>query len=281
MPRGAIQEEIMECFRVYFNLGWCSADVRAENARRLWLRGGFPLSYLAKNDARSFDWRAAFVDTFLQRDLPQLGIRVAAETLHRFWTMLAHTHGQTWNSSSMAGNFGVADTTVRGWLDHLVSALVVRILRPWHENLAKRQVKSPKVYIADSGMLHALLNIRTHDDLMGSPKVGASWEGYAIGQVARRLSAGPEECFFWATHQNAELDLLIVRGRRRLGFEMKLAEAPTVTKSMRIAMADLKLDRLDVIHAGKETYPMAEGIRAVSLERIGSDLERLPGGPWA
>lgn len=258
--------------------GFSLADVGAVRGRDLWLRGGFPLSFLAKTDAQSFDWRTGFVATFLQRDLSQLGIRLAAESMRRFWTMLAHAHGQIWNSSAIAGNFGVAATTVRAWLDHLVSALVVRILRPWHENLTKRQVKSPKAYISDSGMLHALLNLRTLEDLMSSPKVGSSWEGFAIDQVARRIGASPEECFFWATHHDAELDLLVVRGRERLGFEMKLSEAPAVTRSMRIAMEDLKLDRLDVIHAGDATYPLAPGIRAVSLKRIGSDLTELRGG---
>ncbi len=258
--------------------GFSLADVGAANLRRLWLRGGFPLSYVARNDAASHDWRAGFTETFLQRDLPQLGIRLAAPTMRRFWGMLAHSHGQTWNSSAMAGNFGVADTTVRSWLDHLVGALVVRMLQPWHENLAKRQVKSPKVYLTDTGLLHALLNLRSYEDLMGSPKVGASWEGFAIAQVARRLGASADECFFWATHHNAGLDLFVVRGRRRLGFEMKLSESPTVTRSMMIAMADLKLERLDVIHAGDGTWPLAPGIRAVALNRIGSDLEVLAGG---
>ena len=258
--------------------GFSLADVGAGNAKRLWLRGGFPLSYTAPSDAASHDWRAGFVATFLQRDLPQLGIRLPAETMRRLWTMIAHSHGQVWNSHDMAGNFGVADTTVRAWLDHLVGALVVRILHPWHENLGKRQVKSPKVYVSDTGLLHALLNHRSLDDLMSSPKVGSSWEGFAIGQVARRLRASPEECFFWATHNNAELDLLVVRGRRRLGFEVKLSEAPAVTPSMKIALADLKLDRLDVIHAGEATYPLAPGIRAVAMKRLWSDVEVLPGG---
>lgn len=258
--------------------GFSLADVGAANAKRLWLRGGFPLSYTASSDAASHDWRAGFVATFLQRDLPQLGIRLPAETMRRLWTMIAHGHGQIWNSHAMAGNFGVADSTVRTWLDQLVGALVVRVLLPWHENLGKRQVKSPKVYVSDTGLLHALLNHRTHDDLMSSPKSGASWEGFAISQVARRLRAAPEECFFWATHHDAELDLLVVRGRRRLGFEMKLSEAPSVTPSMRIAMADLKLDRLDVIHAGETTYPLAPGIRAVAMKRLWSDLDVLQGG---
>ena len=258
---------------VYHELGGLSLEeVKPANRDRLWLRGGFPRSYLARSEGASDEWRRAFLKTFLERDLPQLGITVGATTLRRFWTMLAHYHGNIWNSSEFARSFGVPDTTVRRYLDLLTSALVVRQLSPWHENIAKRQVKAPKVYLADSGLLHTLLGIRTRTDLEVHPKVGASWEGFAIDQVIRRLGARPDQCFFWATHGGAELDLLVVSGRRRLGFEAKRTSSPRLTPSMRSALADLRLDRLDVIHAGDETYPLAERVRAVSLSRLLEDL---------
>jgi len=264
---------------VYHEMGGFGLDeVGGRNLNRLWLRGGFPRSYCARSNQESVEWRTGFVRTFLERDLPQLGTTVSADTMRRFWTMLAHYHGQTWNASEFARSFGVADTTVRGYLDRLSGALVVRQLQPWHENIAKRQVKAPKVYVADSGLLHTLLNLRDMNDLTGHPKVGASWEGFMVAQLARRLAADPRECHYWATHSGAELDLLVVRGRRRLGFEVKRTVAPHVTPSMRAALSDLRLERLDVVHAGDETYPLAERIRAVSAHRLEQDVERLGTG---
>lgn len=260
----------------YHELGGFSLDeVGSQNHLRLWLRGGFPRAYLARTHGESADWRNEFIRTFLERDLPQLGINVLATTLRRFWTMLAHYHGQTWNASEFARSFGVADTTVRSYLDLLTSALVVRQLPPWHENISKRQVKAPKVYIADSGILHALLNLTTLEDLNGHPKLGASWEGFVLKEVVRRLGARREECFFWATHGGAELDLMVVRGRQRLGFEFKRTSAPRVTKSMRVALTDLKLGRLDVVHSGEETYELSRRVRAVALSRLLDDLQPL------
>jgi predicted AAA+ superfamily ATPase len=189
--------------------------------------------------------------------------------------MLAHYHGQVWNASELARAFGVTDHTVRRYLDILASTFVVRVLQPWSENIGKRQVKSPKVYLADSGLLHSLLGLETSGDLEGHPKVGASWEGFGLGLVAERLGVEPEECHFWATHAGAELDLLIVRGRTRIGFEFKRTTAPRVTPSMRTALADLGLSRLDVIHAGSDTFPLAPRIRAVAAHRILEDLARL------
>lgn len=250
-------------------------EVGPRAGNRLWLRGGFPRSFLARSAAESDAWRRSFAQSFLERDLPQLGISTPAVTMRRFWTMLAHYHGQTWNASELARAFGVAHTTVRNYLNSLTGALVVRQLLPWHENLSKRQVKAPKVYIEDSGLLHTLLGLSTQTDLERHPKVGASWEGFAISQVIRRLGARDEECYFWATHAGAELDLLVVRGGRRLGFEIKRTAAPRVTPSMRTALTDLKLDRLDVIHAGQHSFPMAERIRAVPLPRIWADLKPL------
>jgi hypothetical protein len=260
----------------YFELGgFTLEEVGADQHRRLWLRGGFPRAYLARTEAHSAEWRREFIRTFLERDLPELGIRVQSATLRRFWTMLAHYHGQVWNASEFGRAFGIADTTARGYLDTLSASLVVRQLPPWHENLSKRQVKAPKIYVADSGVLHALLNLKTRTDLEGHPKVGASWEGFVIDQVIRQLGVGREECFFWATHGGAELDLLVVRGRARIGFEVKRTSAPRVTPSMRSAMTDLRLDRLDVVHAGAHSFPLAERIRAVAVSRLLEDIGPL------
>ena len=249
--------------------GFALDEIGHETPERLWRRGGFPRSYLMRGERQSFEWRREFVRTFLERDLPQLGVNVSARTMRRFWSMLAHYHGQVWNASEFARSFGVADTTVRSYLDHLDSALVVRQLQPWHENISKRQVKSPRVYLRDSGLLHALLNLPSQRDMEGHPKVGASWEGFAIEQVIRLVDAAPEECYFWATHAGAELDLLVLQGGRRLGFEVKLTTAPRLTRSMHIAREDLRLHRLDVVHAGPRSFEMAEGIRALAI----GDLE--------
>ena len=250
-------------------------EVGLEQRDRLWLRGGFPRSFLAESTQASAEWRRELVRTFLERDLPELGVTIPSATLHRFWTMLAHYHGQIWNGSELARAFGVAHSTVRRYLDIFTSALVLRQLQPWFENLKKRQVKSPKVYVADSGILHSLLNLDTRDDLLRHPKVGASWEGFALAEILVRLGARREECFFWATHSGAELDLLVVRGNRRLGFEVKRTSAPSVTRSMHSALSDLELERLDVVHAGEQTYPLAERTRAVALARLEQDLEPL------
>jgi predicted AAA+ superfamily ATPase len=259
---------------VYHELGGFSLDeVGMKNHQRLWLRGGFPRSYLASSDAVSEEWRRGFIRTFLERDLPQMGITIRSTTMHRFWSMLSHYHGQVWNASEFGRSFGVADTTVRNYLDLLASALVVRQILPWHENISKRQVKSPKVYIADSGLLHTLLSIKTRSDLERHPKIGASWEGFVIEQVIRWMGFRKEDCFFWATHAGAELDLLVVRGRDRLGFEVKLTSSPRVTPSMRSALSDLKLQRLYVIHSGEETFQLDRTIQALALSRLLEDLK--------
>jgi len=242
--------------------GWARLD-------RLWLRGGFPRSFTAASDAASAEWRREFVSTFLERDLPQLGAPRPAPTMRRFWTMLAHYHGQTWNASEFARSFGVADTTVRNYLDAMTAAFVVRQLLPWRENIAKRQVKSPKVYLTDSGLLHTLLGLETRDSLEAHPRLGASWEGFALETVIRTSKARPEECFFWATHSGAELDLLLVKGGKRLGYEFKRTAAPTLTPSMRSATKDLGLDTLTVVHAGRDEFPLAPNVRAVPLARLG------------
>jgi uncharacterized protein len=263
--------------RIHFHElgGFALDETGSETLDRLWLRGGFPLSFLADSEVASFEWRRDFIRTFLERDLPQLGIQTPGETLRRFWTMLAHVHGQTWNGAEFSRSFGVSVPTVQRYLDLLSSTFVVHQLRPWFENLGKRQVKSPKVYLSDSGLAHALLGITDREDLESHPRLGASWEGFAIREIVERLGARPEEAFFWSTHGGAELDLLVIRGRRRLGFEIKRTDAPKVTPSMRIALADLKLDRLDVIHAGEFDFPMTEGIRAVPLAKIWELLDPL------
>lgn len=245
--------------------GFTLNDAGNKKSDQLWIRGGFPRSYLARTIKDSDQWRSGFINIFLERDLLQLGINIKTTTLRRFWSMLAHYHAQIWNSSEFARAFGVADTTIRNYLDVLTDALVLFQLQPWHENISKRQVKSPKVYIADSGLLHTLLNLKTRADLEGHPKIGASWEGFCIDQIIRHMKARAEERYFWATHSGAELDLFITSGRKRLGFEIKRTSSPKLTPSMRIALADLKLTKLYVVHAGDESFPLANQIEAMPL----------------
>lgn len=253
----------------FYELPGLSLDeVGGARLGRRWVRGGFPRSYLARTERESVTWRRNFVRTFLERDIPGLGLRIPPQTLHRFWSMLAHYHGQILNTSELARSFGVADTTIRHYLDVLSSTFVVRQLPPWAENISKRQVKAPKVYLADSGLLHTLLDVETPHDLERHPKVGASWEGLLMEAVIQQLGARRDQCYFWATHAGAELDLLVVRGRRRLGFEFKRTAAPQVTPSMRTALRDLKLSRLDVIHAGEHSFRLAPRVRAVAAARL-------------
>ncbi len=250
-------------------------EVGVESWRQLWLRGGFPRSFLAASTSDSAEWRRSFVRTFLERDLPQLGIRIESETLRRFWTMLAHYHGQIWNGAELARAFGVSASTVKRYLDTLTHALVVHQLPPWFENLVKRQVKSSKVYLNDSGLLHTLLNLESELEVTGHPKVGASFEGFAMSEVLRRLGARRYESFFWATQSGAELDLLVVRGLRRRGFEFKHTSTPRLTRSMRVALDDLRLDSLEIIYPGEHTFPLGERARAIPLRRLANDLEPL------
>lgn len=255
--------------------GFALDEVGPAALDRLWLRGGFPRSFLAPGEAESFEWRRSFLQTFLERDLPQLGIRTPAETLRRFWSMVAHYHAQTWNGAEIARAFGVGESSVRRYLDLLTDALVLRQLPPWHANVSKRQVRSPKVYVEDSGLLHALLGVESGNDLAGHPKVGASWEGFLVKEIVERLNARTEECFFWATHAGAELDLLVVSGQRRLGFEVKRTTAPRLTRSMAAVLEELDLERLDVIHAGERTFPLARKVRAVAAGELLKEVEPL------
>ena len=231
-----------------------------------WLRGGFPLSYLSANDSDSQIWRKNFIQTFLERDLPQWGIQIPAATLMRFWTMLAHYHGQTWNASEASRSFGVSDMTVRRYLDILEGVFMIRVLQPWYANIHKRQVKSPKIYFRDSGLLHTLLGIHSELDLYTHPKTGASWEGYAIEETIKAVR--PDEAYFWGTHNGAELDLLLLKDGKRIGVECKRKDAPRLTPSMKIAMEDLQLDRLIVFYPGQRAYSLAEWIDVMPLTRL-------------
>ena len=243
-------------------------EVGPDAMDRLWRRGGFPRAFLARSERDSLDWRREFVRTFLERDVPQLGISIGAATLRRFWQMLAHVHGGVLNSSELARSFGVADTTIRRYLESLEGTFMVRTLRPYHANISKRQVKAPKVYVSDSGLLHTLLDIPTATALESHPIVGASWEGFMLETVVALLGARSDQCYFWATHAGAELDLLLVDGKQRRGFEFKRSTSPTVTPSMRSALHDLKLDRLDVVHAGPVSFKLAPRIHATASFRV-------------
>ncbi len=260
----------------YYNLGGLGLDEIGRPLDRRWLRGGFPEAWLARSNPAAFLWLESFVRTFLERDLPQLGVRVPAPAMRRFWTMLGHWHGQIWQSSGFARSFGVSDTTVRRYLDILTGALVVRQLQPWHANVAKRQVKAPKVYLRDTGILHALLGIGDMRSLNSHPKSGASWEGFMMETVIDMLGLHDDQAYFWATHGGAELDLLITRGAARIGVEIKRTTAPRVTRSTRIALDDLDLSEVIVVHAGRDSYRLAERIRSVAAGRLHTDLGLRP-----
>jgi predicted AAA+ superfamily ATPase len=253
--------------------GFSLEEVGASKLDRLWLRGGFRASFLARTDGDSLAWRRSYARAVVERDLPLLGVTVPAATLARFWQMLAHVHGGILNWSELGRSMGVTDMTVRRYLDLLAQTFQVRVLKPWHENIGKRQVKSPKVYLRDSGILHSLLDIESARALSGHPKAGPSWEGFCIEQLIARLRVDAHQCYFWATQQGAELDLLVVTGARRTGYELKLSSAPTITPSMRIAVQDLGLDELVVVHRGADAFALAPKIRAVPASTL---EKRLP-----
>ena len=252
--------------------GFDGTEVGFDHLDALWLRGGFPESFLSATDDASFHWRQQFIRTFLTRDIPQLGITIPAEQLRRFWLMIAHYHGQTWNASEIAGSLGVNYKTAQHYLDILTGAFMIRALPPWTENLGKRVRKAPKIYLRDSGLFHALQNIRSLPELQVHPKLGASWEGLALEHTLRVLRAEPGEAFYWSTHGGAEVDLMLVRGGRRWGFEFKYGDAPRTTKSMRVALADLKLQRLFVIYPGEKDYALDDDIQVLPL----ASVEQLP-----
>lgn len=253
--------------------GFDLSEVGPEQWARLWLRGGFPRSFLARGDGASLRWRRDFIRTFLERDVPQLGARVAPETLRRFWMMLAHYHGQIWNGAELARALAVSEHRVRDYLDVLAGTYLVRVLSPWFENVGKRQYKAPKVYVRDSGLLHALLGLGTDPALGSHPKLGASWEGYALEQVL--AVAGDDDAYFWGTHAGAELDLLLLRQGKRFGVEFKFSDAPALTKSLRIALGDLKLERTWIVYPGAESYPVHERVEVVPLARAAETFAAL------
>jgi len=246
--------------------GFRLADLGAGAQSRHWLRGGFPLAFTARSDANSIIWRRQFLQTFLERDMPQLGVTIPATALRRFWNMTAHYHGQIWNAAKLARALDINESTVRRYLDLMTGVFMVRQLPPWFENLAKRQVKAPKIYLRDCGLLHALLGIGNQRDLEHHPKVGASWEGYAVEEILKAFR--PDDAFYWATHNGAELDLLLFQSGRRIGIECKRTTAPVLTPSMRIALTDLKLDALHVVYPGTQRYPLADKVTAVPLAQI-------------
>jgi len=252
---GRLETVLLEGFRLS-DLGTAAQD-------RHWLRGGFPLSYTPRSEGDSLAWRRNFLQTFLERDVPQLGISIPSTALRRFWTMVAHNHGQVWNGAELARALAIGESTVRRYLDILAGVFMIRVLQPWHENLGKRQVKAPKIYVRDSGLLHALLGISNRHDLEHHPKVGASWEGYAVEETLKAWQ--PDDAYFWATHNGAELDLLLFKGGRRIGVECKRTSTPGLTPSMRTAMTDLHLDELHVVYPGEIRYPLAERIDAMPL----------------
>ena len=255
---GRIETVQLEGFRL--------ADLGVGTQARHWLRGGFPLAYTARSEADSMAWRRSFLQTFLERDLPQLGVGVAAAALHRFWSMAAHYHGQIWNSAEPARALGVNEATVRRYLDLLTGVFMLRQLPAWFENLGKRQVKAPKIYVRDSGLLHALLGVGTQLELEHHPKLGASWEGYAVEETLKALR--PDEAYYWATHNGAEIDLVLFKGGKRIGVECKRADAPVLTLSMRIALADLKLDKLIVVYPGERRYRLDRKVEVVPLREL-------------
>jgi predicted AAA+ superfamily ATPase len=243
--------------------GFSLAEIGRENIQQHWLRGGFPRAYLAPSDADSQIWRKNFIQTFLERDLPQWGIQIPAPTLARFWSMMAHYHGQIWNAAEASRSFGVSNMTVRRYLDILEGVFMVRVIQPWYANIHKRQIKSPKIYFRDTGLLHTMLGINSELDLYTHPKIGASWEGYAIEEAIKALQ--PDETYFWGTHSGAELDLLMLKNGKRIGVECKRMDAPRLTPSMKIAMEDLQLERLMVLYPGEKAYPLADQVKVIPL----------------
>lgn len=256
--------------------GFDLVETGPDALRTLWSRGGFPRSYLAADDRASFAWRQDFVRTFLERDIPQLGITIPAETLRRFWTMIAHYHGQTWNAAEFGRALGSEEKTARRYLDLLAGAFMVRVLPPWFENLGKRQVKAPKIYVRDPGLLHALHGLGDLNALLGHPKLGASWEGFIFEQLIALL--GTRDIYHWGTHNGAELDFMTMWSGRRYGFEMKYADAPGTTKSMHTALADLGLAHLWVIYPGDKRYDLTDKITVVPAREIPSLVSGLKAG---
>lgn len=237
-----------------------------KDVKKLWLRGGFPVSYLADTIQESYAWRQAYISTFMERDIPSLGFNIPPLQMRRLWMMLAQNHGNLLNMTEIGKSLSISNHTVRNYVEILAGTFMVRLLTPWFENISKRQVKTPKIYIRDSGLLHTLLGIQNEPELQIYPRLGASWEGFALEEIIKKHNAQPEECYFWATQSGAELDLFIIKDGKRLGFEIKYTDTPKITKSMMIAMEDLKLDHLYVIHPHGGSFPLATNITAQGLE---------------
>jgi predicted AAA+ superfamily ATPase len=253
----------------YFQLGgFRLSDIDPGDVKALWQRGGLPRSFLAASDNESLLWRNQYVTTFLERDIPQLGITIPARTLRRFWTMLSHYHGQILNYAELGRSFGVSDMTVRKYCDILEGTFMVRILQPWSVNIGKRLVKRPKLYLRDSGLFHALLSIETPEQLHASPRLGASWEGFALDCVSRTLDKEDGGLYFWHTHAGAELDLFWQAEGRNWGVEFKYEDAPRLTRSMKMAVEDLELERLWVVYPGKAAYRLTEKVQVLPLADI-------------
>ena len=249
------------------------AEVGPPEFRKLWWRGGFPAAFTAESDQVCGQWREDFIRTVLERDLPQLGITIPATTLRRFWMMVAHYHGQKWNSAELARSLGKSEPTTRSYLDILTGMFLVRQLQPWFENVGKRQVKAPKIYVRDSGLLHSLMKLENIASLEAHPKLGASWEGFALEQV---LSiTGDQDAFFWSTHSGPELDLLVFSRGKRLGFEFKYNDSPEMTRSMRVAMEDLKLDRLFVVYPGSQSLETSDRSELLAIQDLPRRLRDL------
>lgn len=255
--------------------GFLLPEVGVAGQNALWIRGGFPEAYLAKSETASHEWRSNFIRSFLERDIPQLGIHIPASALRRFWTMLAHYHGQIWNAAELGRAMGVKEDTARRYCDILCGAFMVRQLPPWFENIGKRLVKAPKVYLRDSGLLHTLLGLKGRLQVLSHPKLGFSWEGFALEHVVR-LARADREAYYYRTHAGAELDLLLFRHGKRYGFEFKYEDAPKMTKSMRVALDDLKLERLWVVHPGERSYPLSDKAEVLPLVQV-SGLVRKHG----
>ncbi len=253
--------------------GFSMAEVGKPAQPRHWLRGGFPPSFLSRAESDSLAWRKNFIQTFLERDLPQWGFGAPSAAMLRFWTMLAHYHGQIWNAAEPARSLGVSEPTVRRYLDILSGVFMVRQLLPWHANLKKRQVKAPKIYFRDTGLLHHLLGIRSEKELLGHPKSGASWEGYVIEETIKAIE--PDEAYYWATHGGAEIDLLLVKDGRLLGVECKRMDAPRMTPSMRTALEELKLEQIAVVYPGTKRYSLGDNVAAVPLEAVADGMKGL------
>ncbi len=253
--------------------GFNLSEVGEKKATVLWARGGFPLSFLAKNDADSFAWRNSFIKTFLERDLRAQGIDVPTVALHRFWTMLAHSHGQIWNAAPIAASLGLSQPTIRKYLDILTGLFMVRQVQPWHVNIKKRQVKAPKIYIRDTGILNSLLGIKTEADVPRHPSCGASWEGFVIEEIIHAVE--PDDVYYWATHQGAEIDLILFKSGKMYGVEIKRQDAPTMTPSIRIALEDLKLERIAVIYPGEKCYELHKKVSVIPFDKVMGGMKAL------